>query len=42
MRIDTHELNLPMRALIAKCEYNPRGTVYMTDGTPRIVYQKFL
>jgi len=42
IRIDTHEKNLPMRALIAKRKYSPRGTVFVEDGTPRIVYQKFI
>jgi GNAT superfamily N-acetyltransferase len=42
IRVDTHEKNLPMRRLIKKRAYSKRGVVYVSDGTPRFVYQKFL
>lgn len=39
VRVDTHEVNTPMRNLLEKLGYVQCGTVIIEDGTPRIVYQ---
>jgi RimJ/RimL family protein N-acetyltransferase len=39
IRIDTHEKNQSMRALISRCNFTQRGTIFIEDGTPRIAYQ---
>ncbi len=41
LKIDTHELNIPMQNLIEKCGFRRCGIVHMaSDGTPRIAFQK--
>ena len=38
IRIDTHEDNKTMRAAVAKQGFVPCGTIYVSDGTPRIAF----
>lgn len=38
IRVDTHELNLPMRAAIKKAGFTECGTVWVRDGSPRIAF----
>lgn len=38
LRIDTHENNAVMRHLIAKHGFQPCGTIYVEDGTPRLAF----
>lgn len=40
VRMDTHELNVPMRSFLKKNGFEACGTVYMQDETPRIAFQK--
>ena len=40
IRIDTHETNARMRAVLAKNGFTECGTIYIEDGTPRVAYQK--
>jgi RimJ/RimL family protein N-acetyltransferase len=42
IRVDTHELNLPMKALLNKMSYEVRGKVHFTNIGERIVYDKVL
>jgi RimJ/RimL family protein N-acetyltransferase len=42
LRADTHENNTSMRHLLEKNGFVPCGRVYMSDGGPRIAYQKVL
>ena len=42
LRIDTHADNHIMRHLAQRHGFDYRGIVYMTDGTPRMAYQKLL
>ncbi|WP_373750374.1 GNAT family N-acetyltransferase [Weissella soli] len=43
MRIDTHEVNVPMQKVIKKAGFTYNGIVYMVaDGTPRLAYSKSL
>jgi len=40
IRIDTHEVNIPMQKAIIKLGFTKCGTIYLkSDGTPRYVYQ---
>lgn len=39
LRVDTHEKNRTMRALIERLGFSKRGIIYVADGTPRIAYQ---
>lgn len=39
LRIDTHEDNRVMRALIERSGFVRCGIIYVADGTPRIAYQ---
>ena len=39
LRVDTHEKNHTMRALIERYGFEQRGIIYVADGTPRIAYQ---
>lgn len=39
VRGDTHELNLPMQATLAKCGFQRCGIIHLADGSPRISYQ---
>lgn len=38
LRIDTHRDNKPMQHLVEKAGFSPRGTIYVSDGSPRIAY----
>ena len=38
IRIDTHADNKTMRAAVAKQGFVPCGTIYVSDGTPRIAF----
>lgn len=38
IRIDTHKNNLPMQKQIEKNDFIKCGTIYISDGTPRIAY----
>lgn len=40
LRIDTHEDNKIMRHLIEKNGFLTCGTIYVSDGTPRIAYER--
>ena len=39
LRIDTHELNLPMQGAVEKNGFQKCGTIYLEDGSPRIAYE---
>lgn len=39
LRIDTHELNLPMQRAVERNGFKKCGTIYIADGTPRIAYE---
>lgn len=38
LRIDTHLDNKPMQHLVEKAGFLLRGTIYVSDGSPRIAY----
>lgn len=38
LRVDTHEDNLPMQKAILAAGFQPRGIIYLADGSPRIAY----
>jgi len=40
MRIDTHQDNLAMQALLTKLKYTYCGVVYLDDGDKRLAYEK--
>lgn len=40
LRIDTHENNAPMRALLEKCGFSPCGRIFAADGTERLAFYK--
>ncbi len=40
IRIDTHSRNTIMQTLLSQNGFQPCGTIYVEDGTPRIAYQK--
>lgn len=40
LRIDTHEDNAPMRALLAKQGFVHCGVIYLENGAPRLAFQK--
>ena len=40
IRIDTHEMNHVMQNLMDKNGFTRCGIIYISDGTPRIAYQK--
>lgn len=41
LRIDTHEVNIPMQKAIEKLKFQKCGIIHLiSDGTPRIAYQK--
>lgn len=42
IRVDTHEVNKSMRKTLEKNGYIYCGIVYMSDGAPRVAYQKVL
>lgn len=39
VRIDTHEVNLPMRAVIERNGLAYCGIIHLADGTPRLAFQ---
>lgn len=39
IRVDTHEKNKVMQALILKEGFSRRGIIYVEDGSPRIAYE---
>lgn len=40
IRIDTHADNIPMQRLVEKYGFRRCGIIYISDGSPRIAYQK--
>lgn len=40
LRVDTHKDNIVMQRVIAKNGFSRCGIIYISDGTPRIAYQK--
>ena len=40
LRIDTHHDNLPMQCAVEKAGFVRRGIIYVSDGTPRIAYDR--
>lgn len=38
LRMDTHEDNRVMQSALAKLGFQPRGKIYLEDGSPRIAY----
>ncbi len=40
LRIDTHRDNLPMQALLGKVGFACCGTITLSDGSPRLAYEK--
>ncbi|MBQ8238650.1 MAG: GNAT family N-acetyltransferase [Oscillospiraceae bacterium] len=38
IRMDTHADNAPMRHLLEKSGFSHRGTIYVSDGTPRMAF----
>lgn len=41
-RVDTHHDNLYMQALCARLSFARCGVIYVSDGTPRVAYEKLL
>lgn len=41
LRADTHKDNIIMQNLLVRNEFIRCGTVYVSNGTPRIAYQKY-
>lgn len=42
IRIDTHEDNLSMQRFLKKNGFIPCGTIYLSNGDPRIAFEKLL
>ena len=40
LRIDTHERNIPMQSLLKKLGFVHCGTIYLSDGRPRLGFEK--
>lgn len=40
IRVDTHEDNIPMQKVLTKLNYEKCGVIYVSDGTPRLAFQK--
>jgi len=40
LRIDTHHDNIVMQKALAKHGFSRRGIIYLTDGSPRIAYDR--
>ena len=40
LRIDTHADNKPMQHVVEKAGFSRRGIIYVSDGTPRIAYDR--
>jgi len=41
IRVDTHEDNFAMQKVLDKLGYKKCGIIYVSDGTPRLAFQKF-
>lgn len=41
LRVDTHRDNLPMQRALEKEGFAKRGIIYVSDGTPRIAYDRY-
>ena len=39
LRVDTHADNLPMQGAVTKEGFEHRGTIYLSDGAPRLAYE---
>lgn len=39
LRIDTHKDNLPMQNMLKKNGFQPCGTIYLKNGSPRLAFQ---
>lgn len=42
VRVDTHEINMPMQRLMRKNDYQFCGTIHLADGAPRFAFEKIL
>ncbi len=42
LRADTHENNAPMRAALLKNGFSYRGTIALSNGSPRLAYEKII
>lgn len=42
LRIDTHRGNIPMRRMLEKQGFFHRGQIFLSDGSPRVAYEKSL
>ena len=42
VRIDTHEGNIPMRAMLSRNGYVHCGSVYLENGEHRVAYEKLI
>lgn len=40
LRIDTHQKNLSMKRFIEKSNFDYCGVIYVSDGTPKIAFEK--
>lgn len=40
LRVDTHEINMPMQGMLRKNGFQFCGTIYLPDGAPRFAYEK--
>lgn len=40
IRIDTHETNIAMQKVLKKLGYKECGIIYVSDGSPRLAFQK--
>lgn len=40
LRCDTHESNMPMRNALSRCGFTECGVIWISDGTPRLAFQK--
>lgn len=41
IKIDTHELNQPMRRLVIQLGFKYCGIIFLSDGRPRVAYQYY-
>lgn len=39
VRVDTHEVNAPMRAMLESMGFSYCGVIHLEDGAPRVAYQ---
>lgn len=40
LRMDTHQDNIPMRSLLKKLDFSYCGEIRLSDGSPRLAFQK--